>query len=88
MMAQIRPAFTLERLAIVISIAAVLVTPALTYAVTQAVMQRSIEELRTITEDHEARVRRMEENQARLLVTLERIDVTLQMSMQGGSGHP
>ena len=85
MMAQIRPALTLERIAIMVSIAAVLVTPALAYAVTQAVMQQSIEELRAITEDHEARVRKLEDNQAKLLVTLERIDVTLRF-VRGGAG--
>jgi hypothetical protein len=83
MMAQIRPALTMERIAIGVSIAATLLAPALTYAVTQAVMQQSISELRAITEDHEARVRRMEDNQAKLLVTLERIDVTLKMFMRG-----
>lgn len=87
MMAPIRPALTLERIALVFSIAAMVVSPALTYAVTQAVMQQSIQELRTITEDHETRVRRMEDNQARLLVTLERIDVTL-LFMRGTEGHP
>jgi len=85
MMAQIRPALSLERIALVFSIAAMVVSPALTYAVTQAVMQRSIEELRTLTEDHETRVRRIEDNQARLLVTLERIDVTLKF-VRGGAG--
>lgn len=85
MMAQIRPAFTLERLAIILPMAGMLITPALTYAVTQAVMQRSIEELRGITEDHEARLRRLEDNQAQLLVTLERIDVTLKF-VRGGAG--
>lgn len=87
MMAQIRPALTMERIAIGVSIAATLLAPALTYAVTQAVMQQSISELRAITDDHEARVRRMEDNQAKLLVVLERIDTTLKFVRVGAKGE-
>jgi hypothetical protein len=84
MMSHIRPSLTLERVALGFSILAMIVSPALTYAVTQAVMQQSIQELRAITEDHETRVRRLEDNQSRLLVTLERIDTTLKY-MQAGA---
>lgn len=77
MMAQVRPTLTLERIALGVSIAATLLAPALTYAVTQAVMQQSITELRNLSEDHEFRLRKIEDQQTKLLVVLERVDTTL-----------